>query len=402
MQDGIIKGVGNSRFLKSVPAFLTLYPTYEAFAEALIAGTLPVDLNGINEAGWTQLGTALNKANLLSDETEVFLFGAGENRSVNEAFYALGGKIQLIMSNVAAITLTLKDSAGKPIPGVLVQGVFDGSGNSVYSDNSGVVAGYVSEGSPTLKVSGYADIVDYSEEISVTKGTTFTKAVTLTTRNYLDMMSSRSVKFSGNVETVDVALGGGGASGDAYYAANYTIGRGGGMGAVSKQMGIQVTPNQAYPAVVGAGGTPVANSYGSANPSAGNPGGSSSFLGVTATGGAISVGGRSGSVSGGASGQASNGTDSLFSSFTETFVFGGAGAGGAIRTNDTSVYGGQLAGAPGGGNAKDSGPAPAATSGLGGGGAAGSAFVISPNSYYASGKGGSGRVTIRMHLKSAT
>ena len=69
MQDGIIKETGNSRYLKSISNFLTQYPTYQDFVAALVAGTLPIDLNGINETGWDQLGTALNKANLLSDET---------------------------------------------------------------------------------------------------------------------------------------------------------------------------------------------------------------------------------------------------------------------------------------------------------------------------------------------
>lgn len=69
MQDGIIAGNGNSRYLKTVSAALGLYPTYEDFMAALIAGTFPIDLNGINAAGWTQQGTALNKANLLTDAT---------------------------------------------------------------------------------------------------------------------------------------------------------------------------------------------------------------------------------------------------------------------------------------------------------------------------------------------
>lgn len=69
MQDGIIKGTGNSRYMKSVADFMTRYPNYEAFAQALMTGTLPFDLNGINPEGWTQQGTALNKANLLSDTT---------------------------------------------------------------------------------------------------------------------------------------------------------------------------------------------------------------------------------------------------------------------------------------------------------------------------------------------
>ena len=82
MQDGIIKGTGNSRFLKSVPDFLSQYPTYESFVAALTAGTLPVDFNGINETGWEKLGTALNKANLLSDETAA-LYGLGVDATVD-------------------------------------------------------------------------------------------------------------------------------------------------------------------------------------------------------------------------------------------------------------------------------------------------------------------------------
>ena len=67
MKDGIIAGTGNSRYLKTVENFLTLYPTYNDFAAAFIAGTLPIDLNGINASGWTQLASALSKANLLPD-----------------------------------------------------------------------------------------------------------------------------------------------------------------------------------------------------------------------------------------------------------------------------------------------------------------------------------------------
>ena len=68
MKDMIPKGTGNSRFLRSVSNFKAIYPTYDDFVNALVAGTLPVDFNGINEAGVQQVGTALNKANLLTDE----------------------------------------------------------------------------------------------------------------------------------------------------------------------------------------------------------------------------------------------------------------------------------------------------------------------------------------------
>lgn len=84
MQDGIISGNGNSRYLKTVSAALGLYPTYEDFMAALIAGTFPIDLNGINAGGWKQQGTPLNKANLFSDSTASAL-GLNASNTPNDA-----------------------------------------------------------------------------------------------------------------------------------------------------------------------------------------------------------------------------------------------------------------------------------------------------------------------------
>lgn len=85
-----MKGNGNSRYLKTVGEALSLYPTYEDFLQAMIAGTFPVDFNGINKDGWTQLGTLLNKANLLSD-TVISTLGlsTGANSTPNDAFNVL-------------------------------------------------------------------------------------------------------------------------------------------------------------------------------------------------------------------------------------------------------------------------------------------------------------------------
>ncbi|MCI9331299.1 MAG: hypothetical protein HFG05_03895 [Oscillibacter sp.] len=69
MTDGIIKGSGNSRYLRSVANALSLYPTYTSFIQALAAGTFPIDLNGLNANGWSQQGTKLAKAALLKDAT---------------------------------------------------------------------------------------------------------------------------------------------------------------------------------------------------------------------------------------------------------------------------------------------------------------------------------------------
>ena len=88
MQDLVIKGTGNSRYLKSVSNLLTLYPTYEDFVAALVAGTLPIDFNGFNSAGVQTQGTPLNKANLLKDTT-ASKYGMGSGATVNDVLNAI-------------------------------------------------------------------------------------------------------------------------------------------------------------------------------------------------------------------------------------------------------------------------------------------------------------------------
>ena len=96
MIDGTQKGTGNSRYLKSVSNLLTLYPTYADFVAALVEGTFPIDLNGINSSGWTQLGTPFTKANLLSDAVSSAIFGDSDDHTVNEAFSSVNTKINNI------------------------------------------------------------------------------------------------------------------------------------------------------------------------------------------------------------------------------------------------------------------------------------------------------------------
>lgn len=69
MTDTIIKGTGNSRTLKTVPNAAALYPDFDAFLAALVAGTLPIDIGPLNPTGLQQQGTDLTKGNLLTDDT---------------------------------------------------------------------------------------------------------------------------------------------------------------------------------------------------------------------------------------------------------------------------------------------------------------------------------------------
>lgn len=82
MIDGIIKADGTSRLMRA-----NLPATYEEFKAQAAAGTLPLDVL-FNEAGWSQLPTFLNKANLLKDAT-ANVFGLNANAVPNDVLVAI-------------------------------------------------------------------------------------------------------------------------------------------------------------------------------------------------------------------------------------------------------------------------------------------------------------------------
>lgn len=114
MKDFVPLGTGNSRFLKSVANFLTLYPDYASFAAALVAGTLPVDFNGINTAGIAQSGTPLNKSALLTDETAAALGLTGDDPTINEALAVLAPILSTAQVVVGSYTGTGVYGASNP------------------------------------------------------------------------------------------------------------------------------------------------------------------------------------------------------------------------------------------------------------------------------------------------
>ena len=89
MKNLVIMGTGNSRFLKSVADFKERYPDYDSFVAALVAGTLPVDFNGLNPDGITQMGTPYAMSAVLTDETAA-LFGLDNTAEPNDVFRWLG------------------------------------------------------------------------------------------------------------------------------------------------------------------------------------------------------------------------------------------------------------------------------------------------------------------------
>lgn len=82
MHDSIIKGTGNSRYMKSsIPEDIT----HEELVALLRTGTFPFDLNGINEDGFERVGDALNKATLLKDATAIS-YELNDNAVPDDAF----------------------------------------------------------------------------------------------------------------------------------------------------------------------------------------------------------------------------------------------------------------------------------------------------------------------------
>ncbi len=111
MIDGIIKADGTSRLVRSVSDFKTRFPNYDAFAAALIAGTLPLDIL-FNAAGWSQIPDFLNKANLLKDTTAE-KFGLGADAVPDDAFQAMKN----LVSDVAASGLKIATGAFSAVGG---------------------------------------------------------------------------------------------------------------------------------------------------------------------------------------------------------------------------------------------------------------------------------------------
>lgn len=100
MIDSVLKGSGNSRFLKSA------VPAGTSWADVLAmlqAGTFPIDFNGINAEGFQQVGTPLNKANLLKDATAAQI-GLPPSTTPDGMFQALGNTGELHVWRKTVVT----------------------------------------------------------------------------------------------------------------------------------------------------------------------------------------------------------------------------------------------------------------------------------------------------------
>lgn len=368
-----------------------------------------------------------NYRKTLEDATKERL-SLGDDATPDDAFNYFVDIITMIQIDKALARITLKTVSGNPLVGIPVSGLTDELGKQAYSDENGLIKGYVSEGSQTLSISGYADIGDYSITEMFVKGNSYRYDWSLTVKNFARFTKSQKVKFSRNVSRLDVAAGGGGGSGtgsagigeDASFS-----GAGGGSGFVTKKESVTFTPDSENQVIVGAGG--VASSDGT-----GKNGGDSSLLGVVGKGGGggtyrdendskqvIKIGGIGGAN--GADGvrcshdektpgkPGGNSSLTMYTSIDQEAPYGGGGASGLasnLYAEDVlPAKGGTPDGADGAiftngypANLNNGNSAAANTGGGGSGSSAGGSESSNNSNSTKGGNGGSGLVCVRMHL----
>lgn len=333
----------------------------------------------------TQPGTPLNKSTLLTDATANLMGGAVQ--TPDDAFK----RLLLLSQTGGMVTVHVTPLDESPVGNLLVTGISDIDGNPVFTSSDGRAVGIATAGSRTIGISGYADVVDATQSIEIENGSMYELNFSISSRNYLNISSSRKVMFSPNVSTIDydvVGAGGGGGGQDRFFG-----GGGGGGGAIQTVTGVSVVSNQVYSVTIGAGGTTNRD-----NGQTGNPGGQSSFMETVAeggqggknegNGGKGGEGGQPGGGSGGNTGGDGTPGGVRFSSFTQTEVCSGGGGGGGGS-------GGNGGGGDGGADNNNGKPGQKPGAGGGGGGAPDSS--VGWQTY--GGKGHDGCVDIRMHLK---
>lgn len=327
----------------------------------------------------------------LSTETAA-LFGDG----TSDADAALA-KIADTVKSIGDVQVKVVDPNGNPVQGARITGLYgtpttasDGTAHGVLQTNPiSISSPYIDLKDQTADASGYAGSFNV---LTVTLPIVGENAITRIT-------SSKTVKFSKAVKTVDVCcVGGGGSGGGLSKLTASGIFGGGGGGSIVNLMNISPQFTTSYNIIVGSGGYYNHSSDGAS-------GGTSSFGNlVTASGGGggkLKTGGLAGTTGCGDGGGNSNGnSNTTLSEFNDnaTFYSGGGGSG--------SIGGAHSGGSPNGasGSTTMNDGVDAGIAGIGGGGG-GATGVGEPSgnptywSYQAKGSsGGPGLVAIRFHF----
>ena len=327
------------------------------------------------------------------------LFG----NNITDADAALS-KVADAVKTIGDVRVKVVDPNGNPIQGARVTGLY----GTPTTASDGTAYG-VLQTNPISISSPYIDLKDQTADASGYAGSFNVLTVTLPIvgeNSIIRVTSSKTVKFSKAVKTVDVCcVGGGGAGGSMAFNADYTnlACGGGGGGGIVNATNIAVTPLIDNSLIVGSGGNYKDGGY------TGGNGGTSSFLNIVANGGFGGTGkiGGNGNLAGGNSGAVGcgnggngeqNGGNSTVSEFNDsTTYYSGGGGGGSASQSGSAKTGGSPNGANGARFTL------AATNAKGPGGGGGGAFGYRPDSgstgYSAKGSsGGPGLVAIRFHF----
>lgn len=330
----------------------------------------------------TQEGSAYTKGNVLPDDVCGIL---GIDPDTSEPKDAWIGVIQAV--GYSLLTITVQDIDGSPAAGVQVSGLTDVLEEKTYTDKNGKIFLILKEGSYTLSVPKFEGCIDATmTPVPVSLGAGDNKTVLLKPVSNgvkkVSISSSRTVKFSSNVVSVDVFCcggGGGGGAGNGGSAFPGAGGGGGGGGYTKTKLGIKVMPYVDNSATIGSGGRGATYNNGADDGASGSSGGTTRFLGVSASGGSGgggalnastntkggtggdggSGGGGGGAYSGNAGDGGSDGSDGASGS-------GDGGKGQGTTTRAFGEPGGTLCAGGGGGGGYKAGSSGAGAYGRGG------------------------------------
>lgn len=258
MIDGEILGNGTSRLARSVSNIKELCPTYESFLEALIAGTLPLDIL-FNAEGWSQLPDFLNKENLLKDKTAT-LFGLDKTAVPNDAFERTAFSIPS-KYGVIAFRCTKSDGSPSPFSASISPAIIDGS--LLTTNEDGFYVGYAEPGNYKISIqtSGFVNALPSEVQVSVVSRRAVFTEFTVDPVEHGEMIveSSKTIAIPESLSTtIDIFAVGGGASGAAAASRTSTnvLAAGGGGGYTATKKGVSAAGKK-IKVEIGAGGDKV-------------------------------------------------------------------------------------------------------------------------------------------------
>ena len=230
----------------------------------------------------TQPGTPLNKATLLTDETEQAIWGNTSDRTVDDALKILS---DVAYGRVSILNLTVLDTGGNPIPDVAV--ALDTTPNIVdgpLTDENGTLTINTSGGSHTVNLAyplGYsAETGSQAIEVSGVRDLTVQAVSRKNTSEIFTFSASKSnFRIARFLSPIQICLFGGGGSGCVMCAnqdKSSCGGQGGAGGYTVTQNNVDVS-GKLVSVLIGAGGMSNSRSFSYGSGARGNSGGTTSI-----------------------------------------------------------------------------------------------------------------------------